>query len=117
MESRKTLEAFDRFLADQALRLEAVVIGGTALNLLGVITRPTKDCDILHPALPKEVLAAAVAFAASRRHIGEALSDDWLNNGPSSLTKHLQAGWEARLQPAFAGNAILLRSLGRLDLL
>ncbi len=41
-----TLEAFDRYLTDRGLRLDAVVIGGAALNLLGVISRalaPTAD--------------------------------------------------------------------------
>ena len=45
---RETLEAFDRFLADRTLRPDAVVIGGAALNLLGVISRPTKDCRLGH---------------------------------------------------------------------
>jgi hypothetical protein len=47
MTPRETLEAFDRYLTDRGLRLDAVVIGGAALNLLGVISRATKDCDIL----------------------------------------------------------------------
>src|SRR5688572_25618424 len=36
MEPRVVLEAFDRYLERHDLRLEGVVIGGTALNLLGV---------------------------------------------------------------------------------
>jgi hypothetical protein len=36
MDTRQTLEAFDRFLAGKRLRLEAVVIGGAALELLQV---------------------------------------------------------------------------------
>jgi hypothetical protein len=52
MEPRVVLEAFDRYLEQRNLRLEGVVIGGTALNLLGVVARPTKDCDILYPPLP-----------------------------------------------------------------
>jgi hypothetical protein len=71
------LTAFDRFLADRGLRLEAVVIGGAALNLLGVVSRPTKDCDILHPALPREIQEAARAFAAEMRSRGGTLADDW----------------------------------------
>jgi hypothetical protein len=67
MDPRITLGAFDGFLAERRLRLEAVVIGGTALNLLGVIDRATRDCDILHPPLPSEVVAASMAFAAEVR--------------------------------------------------
>jgi hypothetical protein len=117
MDPRTTLAAFDRYLADRGLALEAVVVGGAALNLLGVITRQTRDCDILHPPLPDAVVAAARAFAAELTAAGGKLKEDWLNNGPSSLAKLLPAGWELRLQEAFSGQVLILRSLHRADLL
>lgn len=117
MDAKQTLEAFDRFLAEKRLRLEAVVIGGAALNLMGVIARPTKDCDILDPKLSEGILAAARAFAAERRAAGEKLEDNWLNNGPASLAAQLTAGWRERLEIIFRGTAIELQSLARLDLL
>jgi hypothetical protein len=117
METRKTIEAFDGFLVRGGLLLEAVVIGGAALNLMGVIARPTNDCDVLHPTLPRAILDAAVAFAAECRLAGEELKDDWLNNGPSSLTTLLPPGWEQRTEAVFSGAAISLRCLGRADLL
>ncbi len=88
MDPRTTLAAFDRYLADRSLSLEAVVVGGAAL-LLAVITRQTRDCDILH----------------------------WLNSGPSALAPLLPAGWELRLQEVFRGRVLVLRSLHRADLL
>jgi hypothetical protein len=112
-----TLEAFDRYLADRALHLEAVVIGGAALNLLGVVARATKDCDILAPPLPPAVVEAARGFAAAARTRGEPLQDDWLNNGPASLVEALPPGWRDRLQLVFSGSSIVLRCLGREDLL
>jgi hypothetical protein len=117
MRPRDTLIAFDRYLMDRGLRLEAVVIGGAALNLLGLVSRPTKDCDILHPALPSEILEAARAFAAEVRIRGDTLADDWLNNGPASLGQHLPPSWQGRLQTVFTGQALLLRCLGRDDLI
>jgi hypothetical protein len=111
MDPRTTLAAFDRYLADRGLALEAVVVGGAALNLLGVITRQTRDCDILHPMLPPAVVAAARAFAAEVTAAGGKLKEDWLNNGPSSLAPLLPAGWELRLQEAFRGQVLVLRSL------
>jgi hypothetical protein len=117
VDPKQVVSAFDSFLAERGLRLEAVVIGGAALNLLGVVSRPTRDCDILHPTLPEMILEAARAFAAQLRGGGEVLRDDWLNNGPSSLADVLPAGWRERLQPAFSGRALLLHSLGRQDLL
>ena len=117
MSPRETLEAFDRYLADRSLRLEAVVIGGAALNLLGVISRATKDCDILDPPLPAPIAEAARSFAADARKRGTELQDDWLNNGPASLVSVLPPGWRERLQTVFSGVAIELRCLGRMDLL
>jgi hypothetical protein len=114
---RETLEAFDRFLLDRGLRLDAVILGGAALNLLGVVSRVTKDCDVLAPLLSPELLAAAQRFAEEARQRGEPLLDDWLNNGPASLASLLPPGWEARLQTVFTGTAMELRCLGRDDLL
>ncbi len=70
MKPLEILVAFDAYLSEGGLRLEAVVIGGAALNLLGVISRATKDCDILHPELPEVVKLAARAFAATVRRSG-----------------------------------------------
>jgi hypothetical protein len=117
MKPRETLSAFDRHLAERGLRFEGIVVGGAALNLLGIVSRATKDCDILHPSLPEAILAAARSFAAERRRLGEGLGDDWLNNGPAALARQLPSAWEKRLQVAFGGVALHLRSLGREDLL
>jgi hypothetical protein len=114
---RPTIEAFDAHLLGAGLRLEAVVIGGSALALLGVITRPTRDFDILAPDLPKEIAEAAQTFARGQRAIGIDLGDDWLNNGPSQLASALPSGWTHRVQPAFSGQALVLTTLGRADLL
>jgi hypothetical protein len=108
---------FDTFLAERCLALDAVVIGGAALALLGVIARPTRDFDLLYPRLSPDIVAAARAFALSERGRGEVLVDDWLNNGPSTLADCLPAGWYERTSVVFAGRAVTLRTLGRLDLL
>ena len=117
MRPRETLLAFDSYLAERGLRLDAVVVGGAALNLLGVISRPTKDCDILSPPLSSEIVEAAKMFAAARRQTGDAISDDWLNNGPAALVRQLPADWRDHLQQVFNGRAVQLKSLGRQDLL
>jgi len=117
MKPLATIRLFDAYLADRGLRLEAVVIGGAALGLLSIVTRQTHDCDILFPAVPEPIRKAANEFAAVRRREGDILGDDWLNNGPASLVNDLPADWQARLQMAFQGKAIILRCLGRMDLL
>ena len=93
------------------------MVGGTALNLLGVVSRPTKDCDILWPQLSDEIGNAAKAFAVDRRQAGEVIPDDWLNNGPASLSAQLPADWRDHLQTVFSGRAVRLECPGRNDLL
>lgn len=117
MRPKDTIAEFDRFLTDRNLRLEAVVIGGAALGLLNIVTRQTRDCDILHPELPEEILQAAKEFSAETRDKQIPLQDDWLNNGPTNVAALLPRGWQARLQPAFKGEALILQALGRSDLL
>ena len=114
---RPTIEAFDSHLADLGLRLEAVVIGGSALALLGVIARPTRDFDILAPVLPPEIAEAARAFARAQRRLGIDLMDDWLNNGPKQVGDVLPKAWQLRIRRVFEGRALVLSTLGRADLL
>ena len=117
MNPPELLPLFDQWLSERSLKFDAVVLGGVALSLLGVVKRETRDCDILHPVLPEEIRAAAKAFAAVQRAAGRPLLDDWLNNGPSSLGGLLPAGWPTRVQRVFAGKALQLSALGRSDLL
>jgi len=74
---RLTIEAFDRYLLELGLRFEGVVIGGSALALLGVTQRPTRDFDILVPELSAAIASAAKSFAKaqrqSRRRLGRRL--------------------------------------------
>jgi len=81
--------------------LDAVVVGGTALSLLGLTTRATRDVDVMYPDIPAPIAEAAAAFAQTQRSCGNHLADDWFNNGPSQLQDVLPEGWQKRLQPAF----------------
>ena len=112
-----TVTRFDAFRIARGHELDAVVVGGAALALLGLTTRRTRDCDVLYPPLTEPILAAARAFAHQVRAEGGALADDRLNNGHSSLADVLPAGWRHRTQEVCAGRAVTLRTLGRLDLL
>lgn len=114
---RPTLETFDVWLAARSLELEAIMVGGSALALLGVIDRPTRDVDILYPKLPVDVALAAREFAVHLRAQGVELADDWLNNGPMQLAEVLPGGWQLRVHAIFVGVALRLTVLGRADLL
>ena len=72
MYPRETLLACNQFLSQRGLRLDAIVVGGAALNLLGIISRETKDCDILHPSLGDTIQKASREFARGIRASGGA---------------------------------------------
>jgi len=117
MNPTEIFNQFDVFIAARKQSFEAVVIGGAALACLGVITRETKDCDILDPIIPPEIEQAAHEFSLELASIGQDLKEDWLNNGPESLKKLLPKGWHSRLIPIYHGQALFLSTLGRDDLL
>lgn len=114
---KQIITRFDAFLAELGLSFEAIIIGGAALGLMGVTSRQTRDCDVLDPPLPRVVHEAALAFAAQLRGQGEILDDDWLNDKPSSLVNALPPDWRDRLHLVFSGKAVILRTLGRQELL
>jgi len=117
MEVAEFIPLFDEYLKKRGLDFEAVVIGGAALALIGVVSRPTRDCDILDPLNPKEILEAASEFAISVRKSGNHLQDDWFNHMPSSLSTLLPKDWPQHPQVAFKGDSLTLYTLGREDLL
>jgi hypothetical protein len=109
------IPAFDVFLAGRGLRFEAVIVGGSALVLLGVVTRTTDDCDVLDPEIPAPIIAAARDFAAA-----SGIGAEWLNSKGHDCVQVpgcLPEGWRSRVRVAFAGNALQLMRPGRLDLL
>jgi len=63
MKPKETLMEFDEYLAVRKLTFEAIVIGGAALAILGVVSRETQDCDVLDPNIPPEVANAAREFS------------------------------------------------------
>lgn len=115
----KIIAGFDEYLEKQKLSFEAVVIGGAALNLLGVVSRLTRDCDILDPNIPEKILQASEDYAQQliSQDNTTLVQKNWLNNGPTSLKQNLPKGWESKLQPLFSGKAIIFHTLGRSDLL
>lgn len=117
MHPKKIISQFDAFLFQRGASFEAVIIGGSALALLDITSRQTRDCDVLDPAIPADILAAANEFALAMRLAGEILQDDWFNHGPASLSNLLPQDWRLNVQPVFQGKALILYSLGRKDLL
>jgi hypothetical protein len=95
------LGALGEVLAQRGLAYEVVLVGGGNLLLRGIISRPTKDGDLLGQRLEDgrivqirrlpDGLSRAVADVAS----AYGLAGDWLNIGPEALL-------ELGLPPGFA---------------
>ena len=99
----RALEMLGRVLEQRGFEYEIVVVGGSALLLLGIIHRPTNDLDVLAlinhgeyvlaQPLPTGLVEAAVDVAAV---LG--LAPGWLNNGPTAqIQSGLPAGFQSRV--------------------
>lgn len=111
------IKAFDNFLAKRGVKVEAIAIGGGALNIAGYTTRATVDVDLLLPKLSAELKSLAEEFRIEMKKKGTELIPNWLNNGPDQFIPHLMKGWEKRTVEIFSGKAIQLKTLSRIELL
>lgn len=103
---------FEKFLAERKLSFEAIIIGGAAMQLMGLTQRVTKDCDVLSPKISIDLKTASKDFA--KEH---GLPEDWLNNGPETLIRDLPTDWQKNLIPLYQGKSLKLFTLSRLDFL
>ena len=117
------LTALGDRLAHARTRAELVVIGGSALTILGLVERATRDVDVvalfdggvLRPAkpLPPALVEARDAVAADF-----GVSDGWLNVGPSDLLDYgLPDGFVERLERREFGEALVVHLASRIDLI
>lgn len=101
---REALTTLGAVLADRGLNYELVLVGGGALNLCGLIARPTKDIDVVARveggayitavSLPSLLLASAQEVATALD-----LALDWLNAGQADL-------FHSGLPPGFAERTV-----------
>jgi hypothetical protein len=108
-----------------AAPVEPCVIGGTALMMLGLADRPTKDIDVvaladsasgilvLRRAKPfPDVLLTAIRAVA----VQFAIEPTWLNAGPADLVDWgLPDGFEGRLTSVEYGRVLRVHFADRLD--
>lgn len=99
----RALETLGALLEQRGHHVEVVAVGGSALLLLGAISRSTQDLDLVAlvrggrfvsaSPLPPELVAAASDVAAALD-----LPERWLNPGPTDLLHFgLPPGFERRL--------------------
>lgn len=115
------LSALGERLALARTPVELVVIGGSALTILGLVERPTRDVDVVAlldagelrsaKPLPATIVEARNAVAADF-----GVGEGWLNEGPGDLLEWgLPDGFVDRLTRRGFGSALTIHVASRLD--
>lgn len=117
----RLFSALGEQLAARGERVELVVIGGSGLLALGLISRPTGDVDIVALlsggllAKPRP-LPAAVIEARDQVARDFNLPEDWLNAAPADLLDFgLPKGFVDRLERRDYGDALTVHLASRYD--
>lgn len=130
-EGRQQIESVLNALSEQleaegAGRIEIVVCGGSALNILGYVRRPTEDVDVVAvierdssgapvPVRP-DPLNPRLMTAAEKVQKDFNLPDHWLNDKCSSLTSlGLPECLMDRVETREYGKNLIIHFLGRYD--
>ncbi|MBF0362403.1 MAG: hypothetical protein HQK49_15405 [Oligoflexia bacterium] len=112
MDIKQSLILLDIYLGKKGLQKSFVICGGASLILQGIISRATRDIDIVAPPIDTALEEAALSVANDLN-----LDDHWLNAGPGSIVKDLKVGWENRVVEIFRGTNLVVNSISREDLL
>jgi hypothetical protein len=118
----EALRLLGDLLADRGQHFEVVAIGGGALQMIGVIDRPTKDIDLVAMIEGKKLVSVGTALplplAEAVADVARSLSlaQDWMNGGPTSLLHlGLPIGFQDRLQHRNYGGGLGLSLASRFD--
>lgn len=115
------LAALNEQLAAVGGRHELVIIGGSALLALEIVSRPTQDVDVLalrsgDDLLSAEPLPSDLVAAAHRVSDDFRVPSGWLNAGPTGLLDlGLPHGFVDRLVQRRYGEALTVYIASRLD--
>lgn len=116
----EALEALSETLQARRLQYELVAVGGSSLVLLGLISRATRDLDIVAMVEAGEYVTASrlpEPLIEAVRDVGEVLDigPDWLNPGPAALLDFgLPDGFAERAEVRSFG-ALTLHLASRVD--
>jgi len=115
------LRALGEQLAAHGESYTLAVVGGSALLALGLISRPTRDVDVLaivenNELVSAQPLPAALLDAAHTVARDFGLSDEWLNPGPTSLLDlGLPDGFYEQAQHRIYGPGLEILFASRID--
>jgi hypothetical protein len=115
------LHALGDQLAAVGAAFDVVVVGGSALLVLGLASRATKDVDVLAVRTGGSLVSAdplpkALVEASGRVARDFGLPADWLNSGPAGLMDFgLPDGFAERVKVREYGPALTVRFASRFD--
>lgn len=88
------------------------ICGGASLYLQGVITRTTRDIDVVGAEIDAVLTEAALLVA---KDMG--LRSEWLNSEPKSLARDMKPGWENRVFLIYEEPHLRIFSISRSDMI
>lgn len=116
----EALQVLGELLGDRGLQFDLALIGGGALLLVGAISRPTKDLDVV-AIVDFDALRRAEPFPPGLRSAVEdvagalGLPPNWLNPGPAALLDlGLPSGFLERAETRRFGS-LTVRLASRVD--
>lgn len=112
MNINESLVLLNSYLAKKKIKRSFIICGGASLLLQGIISRVTRDIDIIAPPIDKMLEEAALSVA---NDLG--LDPHWLNCGPETISKDLTIGWQERVIEVFLASNLTVFSLSRSDLI
>lgn len=112
MNIKDSLILLNIYLGKKGVKRSFIICGGASLVLQGIISRTTKDIDIIAPPIDDILKASALSVS---QDLG--LDDHWLNTGPESISKDLASGWESRVFEVFNDSNLSVFSISRSDLI
>lgn len=119
--AEQVFKALEEQLRASGAAFELVVIGGSALQALGLIDRATRDVDVVALAheeglVPAEPLPDVLVAAAHRVARDFGLPEDWLNAGPSDLVRlGMPVGFLGRVTTRRLGASLTVHFASRYD--
>jgi len=119
--THELLAALAEQLAARGARAEIVVIGGSALLAVGLISRPTRDVDVVALLVDRTLVdprPLPVELVAARDRVARdfGLPENWLNPGPADLLDFgLPEGFVERLERRDYGDSLTVHFASRID--
>jgi hypothetical protein len=116
----QAIHELGNLLSDKQQHYEVVVIGGGGLLLLGLITRPTRDLDLVACIDQGQFITAKPLpqpLTQAIKEVGVAFDfpQDWMNNGPWQIFEMgLPEGFKKRLDTKRYGG-LTVHLAGRFD--